>query len=384
MQKKVLALAVAGLVSGAAFAQSNVTIYGVMDAAFVNSSGGRTTATGGNANYSAIDSGLWAGSRLGFKGEEGLGNGLKAVFLAEYYLTPDDNNTLGQTPAAAAAGGSATNTRQAFVGLQHAKYGSLTLGRQYAFGYMTQVRNDAFGGAAVGALAVLNGAGQNTFVAGTNARLSNSVVYQSPVMSGFSVTAGYAYGEASQGAALNSQNGQGQGTNGVFTSGVNYANGPLNVDLGYQTRQARNAGLAGVAGTIGTGDSINEWMIGGSYDFGVVKLFATYQDQNDNNGTSAEEGSNRVWSLGATVPVFGNGKIHASYADLSWDRSGAGDSKSWSLGYSHALSKRTTLYTTYNYADNDRNALRAAGMVGSTRGLGESNSTISAGISHAF
>ena len=67
MQKKIIALAVAGLVSGAAFAQSNVTIYGVVDAGYVNSSGDK--ANGKTANFGGIQSGNFSGSRIGFKGE---------------------------------------------------------------------------------------------------------------------------------------------------------------------------------------------------------------------------------------------------------------------------------------------------------------------------
>jgi predicted porin len=198
MQKKIIALAVAGLVSGAAFAQSNVTVYGVVDTAFVNSSGGRPTGiNAGQANYSAIDSGLLAGSRIGFKGEEGLGNGLKAVFTLEYYVAPDANTGVGTGPTATAAGGSGSNSRQSFVGLVSDKLGSFTMGRQYIFGYGTQVRNDAFGGSAIGALATANGAAQTTFVAGSNARLNNSAVYTSPNFSGFTGTVGYGYGEVS-------------------------------------------------------------------------------------------------------------------------------------------------------------------------------------------
>ena len=72
MQKKLIALAVAGLVSGAAFAQSNVTVYGIVDAGFVNSSGDRSGTNQGSANYSGIGSGIWAGWRSGFKGEDCL------------------------------------------------------------------------------------------------------------------------------------------------------------------------------------------------------------------------------------------------------------------------------------------------------------------------
>jgi hypothetical protein len=89
MQKKIIALAVAGLASGAALAQTNVTIYGIADAAYVYSSGdpGNTRGVAGSPGvgingtntFSGIQSGMLSGSRLGFKGEEALGNGLKAV-----------------------------------------------------------------------------------------------------------------------------------------------------------------------------------------------------------------------------------------------------------------------------------------------------------------
>jgi hypothetical protein len=82
MQKKLIALAVASLASGAAFAQTNVTMYGIADAGYVWSQGD-ALVTGTN-KFSGIQSGLLSGSRLGFKGEEALGNGLKAIFTLEY------------------------------------------------------------------------------------------------------------------------------------------------------------------------------------------------------------------------------------------------------------------------------------------------------------
>jgi GBP family porin len=400
MQKKIIALAVAGLVSSAAFAQSNVTIYGVMDLGYVNSSSSRpgTGAAGrANANYSGIDSGLDAGSRIGFKGEEGLGNGLKTVFAIEYYIVPDENAGLGAAPSTTGAGGSGSITRQAFVGLNHAKLGTVTMGRQYAPGYGAAVRNDGFGGTGYAPLGILNGAGKNTIAAGSAARINNSIAYTSPNWSGFTAAAVYGFGEGAASVA-SSSNGDllSQGSNGVIALGLNYANGPLNVDAVYQSRQGVRSNLTGttavptIAGlatpvhSAATGDSVNEWMLAGSYDFKVVKLFASYQDQNDNNGTSAQEASNRVWQVGATVPVFTNGKVRISYADLSWDRTNGGDSKAWGLGYQHSLSKRTTLYTSYVYADNDNSVVAAAGPVGATQLRGTSSNTIVGGITHSF
>ena len=392
MQKKLIALAVAGLASTAAFAQTNVTIYGVADLGYVASSSNRNGTTTGNANYNGIDSGIWGGSRIGFKGEEALGNGLKTIFTLEYYIAPDENTGVGAAPETTGAGGSGSNSRQTFVGLSHNKLGTVTFGRQYAPGFYSQVRNDAFAGASIGALAVANGAGANSIVAGNAARLSNSALYTSPNWNGFTVAGGYSWAEG----GLSTNNGVSQGNDGVLAAGLNYANGPLNLDVVYQQRQSKTAAVtAGIAAAGGQAaipasavsqDNVNEWMVGGSYDFKVVKLFATYQDQNDNNNSATDHdgASNKVWSLGAAMPVFGNGKIHASFARVDWDKNGAGNSDIWALGYSHALSKRTTLYTTYTSADNDRNVLKAAGPVGNTAFRDERNSTFTAGINHAF
>jgi predicted porin len=109
MQKKIIALAVAGLVSGAAFAQSNVTIYGIMDVGVYGFSGNDESSTG-------IQSSGLSTSRLGFKGEEALGNGLKAVFNLETGIDPDNK-------------GNWSSDRQANVGLS-GNFGTILLGIQ--------------------------------------------------------------------------------------------------------------------------------------------------------------------------------------------------------------------------------------------------------------
>ena len=82
MQKKLIALAVAGLVSAPVFAQSNIQIYGVADAYF---KGGKFMGE----DTMGVDSGGLAGSRIGFRGEEDLGSGLKAVFVLEQGINID-------------------------------------------------------------------------------------------------------------------------------------------------------------------------------------------------------------------------------------------------------------------------------------------------------
>ena len=117
MQKKIIALAVAGLVSGVAFAQTNVTVYGVVDQGFAYSS---SNAFGNGTNkFSGLKDGGLSGSRFGFKGEEALGNGLKAIFTMEYGKDSDSDSSVANF-----------FVRQAFVGLSN-NYGTASLGRQY-------------------------------------------------------------------------------------------------------------------------------------------------------------------------------------------------------------------------------------------------------------
>ena len=357
MQKKVIALAVAGLATGATFAQSNVTIYGVADAAYIYSSG-ELANNKGSIKYSGIDSGKLSGSRIGFKGEEALGNGLKAVFVLEYGLNIDESTALN-------------STRQSFVGLKSDTLGQVALGRQYAPGYSASVRADAFSASTAGSsLSYLQTAAGNTIIGAGSARINNSVTYASPRIGGFVANAIYGFGETTINTVADS----------LFGAGLNYTNGPLNVDAVFHARRASTKTIAGRAAT---SDNVNEWFLGASYDFKIVKVFASYQDQKDSNGTSTNHASNRIWNIGATVPVLSNGKVHAAYTDLSWDRPDAGDSGAWSLGYTHALSKRTTLYTSYSQVDNDNGAPVAAGF-SATRAVGEKNNIFAAGIRHSF
>src|SRR5512139_2089513 len=114
MQKKLIALAIAGLASTAAFAQSNVTIYGLLDYGYSYrfDARGMDSVTGGVSGLpkpnssSQLNGGQQSGNRLGFKGTEDLGNGLKAVFLME-------QGWLGDTGAVQST--SSFYNRQAYV-----------------------------------------------------------------------------------------------------------------------------------------------------------------------------------------------------------------------------------------------------------------------------
>lgn len=378
MQKKIIALAVAGLASGAALAQTNVTIYGIADAGYMYSSGGSPRGVTGDYTFSGIQSGVLSGSRLGFKGEEALGNGLKAVFTLEYSLNIDNNSGIGST------GG--LNARQQFVGLSSDKLGTASLGRQYAPGYLATVNNDAFGGAIFSPQSFLSAQAGNTITPNTPARWDNSIAYASPNWSGFTAKAIYSFGEAGTTA--------GTSDNGKWGVGGNYANGGLNLDLLYQSRQNVSGSYASlpIAGSVtfavpGTGDDVNEYYVGGSYDFKMVKIMGSWQQQNDKNVANID---NTVWSLGAVVPVMAASNIHLTYGQLLWDNAGIignridNSSQSAALGWTTAMSKRTTAYAGYVWTKNQNGSTgNAPGSIG-TGAYGETNNTFLAGLRHSF
>jgi len=384
MQKKLIALAVASVASGAAFAQTNVTMYGIADAGYIYSQGDGVLGVGTN-KFSGIQSGLLSGSRLGFRGEEALGNGLKAVFTLEYSLNIDNNSGVGST------GG--LNARQQFVGLAGG-FGQIALGRQYSPGYMATVNNDPAGGAAFEPQSYMTAQAGNTITPNSGARWDNALTYTTPNWGGFTGKAIYSFGENSSctvatptvanPAATTTFTTLNDGCvsttdNSRWALGANFAAGGFNVDAVYQVRQSVMP-VGVVSNSALWGDDIAEWYIGGSFDLKFVKLMASYQDQNDKNRINND---NSTWSLGAVIPL-GNAAIHLAWAQTDFDQ-GLVDGKSNGamIAGTYAMSKRTTAYAGYVWTKNDNDSV-GLGPVGGVGAPGETNNTFLAGIRHSF
>ena len=270
MQKKLIALAVAGLASasGVAVAQTNVTLYGVIDVGYLYASGnaGRDNAglkIPGSNTFSGLVDGIDAGPRVGFKGEEALGNGLKAVFTLEYGITPTRNGGLGNDVA------NGLNARQQFVGLS-SNYGTVALGRQYAPGFNATANNDALDASNLSIQSSLSAIAGDTITPNSPGRFNNAITYTSPTFSGVTFSAIYGFGEVQgtyEGTNLKTYNDNrtSVSNNGQWGLGLNYANGPINLDAVFQQRASwvTYTDAAGVPVTDpkadGGGKSINEW-----------------------------------------------------------------------------------------------------------------------------
>ncbi|WP_313950709.1 porin, partial [Accumulibacter sp.] len=301
-----------------------------------------------------------------------LGNGLKASFTLEYALDLDHNSGIGNS------GG--LNARQQFVALSSSQLGAVALGHQYAPGHDGSSKNSPFGGSShLSPQAILSAAAGNTITPASGSHWSHALTYTSPNFSGFTGKAIYGFGESSLGGYNNASTID----NGKFGLGGNYANGPLNVDVVYQTRQSVNLAFPNPAGM---GKDIHEGYIGASYDFKVVEIAGSYQAQNDPNVTNQD---NSTWTLAAVVPVMAASKIHFGYGQTGWDQGHNaattllnGKSEVYMLGWSTSMNKRASLYAGYLYVDNDQDSL---GVSPSGVGApGESNQTVLAGIRHTF
>lgn len=352
MQKKLIALAVAGLVAAPAFAQSNVTIYGVADAYFglVN---GKQTVSGKSDTAAVVGGGLLSGNRLGFKGSEDLGNGLKAEFVLEQGFNIDDGFGLSDRAF----------HRQAFVAL-NSSMGKVGLGRQYGPGYAATAAYEATGGAIIAPQSILSAQSGMTITPNSPARWDNSVSYASPNFGGLTVNGTWGVGTEK---ADDEKAGRRLGL------GVNYANGPIGV--AYVYHQAN--------GTDGN-DKQREHFLGGSYDFGMFTLLASYQTVGgDTSGATTPAAADaKLWELGGVVKV-GAGNVHVAYGMLNSDMN-QGDAKSFALAYTQGLSKRTTAYAGLNRTSNDDAV--AYGLTGGNNlgRLGEAQTIYAVGVRHTF
>jgi predicted porin len=333
MQKKVIALAVAGLVSGAAFAQSNVTLYGIVDMGYQYSWDNNQAHA---KNKSEIKSGGLDGSRVGVKGVEDLGNGLKAEFDATWSFSSDVNSpvTMGE--------GSSVGLRGKF-GLVKA-------------GYMPTFQDDNTGVDASGRHGMIN-----TGTLYSTGKYENFVAYYSPVFSGLQFKAGFSSNVGTQ--DVSPLAGTELPNTRAYTAALSYENGPVKAGVAYSTYRGQKA-----YGYTGSNKSSYDWNAGASYNFGVatVSLFGAKQKMGDaalpyaGDYMDSDYSKKTFWALGLAVPVGAADVIKAGYGQAKIKSSLGNDNlklKAWDIVYLHSLSKRTTAYAMYGNLGGDYDQL---------------------------
>jgi predicted porin len=295
MKTKLLALALASL-SGAVLAQSNVTVYGVADI-------GWQKTTGSSAKIASSAPGNTGGSRLGFKGSEDLGGGLKAIFNFEQQIDLANGATQANTFA-----------RQAWVGVSGG-FGELTIGRNYTVGFrsadryeMTGYANysdvaDAFGGAP--------GATRN----------DGQIRYDSPDFNGFRFMVDY----------VPKPN---NGTVGDSETGVS-----LTYSKGALIASATYADL---------GNGLSAKAVGGAYKLGFGTVAVSYQDP---------VGAGKGWTVGI-------GEVQAGpfWLTLDYSRNSGQNFNSVMFEGKYLLSKRTFAYLAVLDSGKTKTTLTSLGM----------------------
>lgn len=377
MKKTLIALAVLGAAAGVAHAQSNVTIYGVVDTGFVKKSGFDTEMTE-NVN-----------NRIGFRGVEDLGGGMKATFELERRFNLNDG-TLKESDK--------DWDGAANVGLK-GDWGAVRLGRVNELTTETIRKFDPFYQYGVGAMLEGNQ---------RSARIDNTVRYDSPSWNGFKFGASYSLGQNT-----NSDSADAEGDvmvektagNGVDNDGyavmLGYDNGPLS--------------LVGNWSRLADSNKSSVWNLGAAYRFGDAKVELVYQQTKDkgwangersnwNDASSdfgkwvgstydvdieadaiANEITEKQWLLGLEWKL-GQGRLNASAQWMEVEANGGllsgedSDVYKYAIGYTYDLSKRTAIYGVVSYTDYDDEEV-AAIYDGVDK---DSITAVQVGITHKF
>ncbi|PLY40712.1 porin [Janthinobacterium sp. ROICE36] len=325
MKKSLVALALFGAFAATAQAQSSVQIYGTIDAGLGKASNATTAVTKRDNN------------KLGFKGTEDLGNGLKAIFQLEIRYE-SDTGTLESNGARPLFQG------QSRVGLQ-GDFGTVRLGRGLTAYQEVSTMFEPWSGMPTQAgfqtdLTVAGYTSDPLSPAGNSRnRFSNAVFYNSPVFNGFQFNATVAAKEANTNAAVGATvantttNASG---NFALAANVAPASNPYSMSGTYNNGQ-----FAAMAAYERNGLQAKLWSVAASFNpVAELKLMASYQHQDDGNFKIINTDT-KSWVLGANYDV-GPGKIRAGYGQKTPD--GVAKTKQASLGYDYNLSKRTYLY----------------------------------------
>lgn len=322
-QKKALVLA--ALMASAAVAQAQVKVYGYLDVGV----GSYESAGAAPKSTTQVRGGNLMTSFLGFSGSEDLGGGLKAEFTLETFIAPDTGEPLPNNAGQFWGRGSNVALSGGF--------GKLVLGQYDTPIFIAGLSYNPFGSSMLLSPTMRHYYGLSIGTTTTGASLTtdtgwvSSVTYETPDMGGFMATLQWSPKETS---AANDKD--------SFTIGASYNAGPLSLMVAYGDHGKSSAG-GGMATAYAGKQKVTS--LNGSYDFGVAKLFLQFTDV-DNSATTVDD---KIYQIGATVPVSAAGKVMVSYGQQTEDTTPTTKTKNkiFSLGYDHSLSKRTGVYAAF-------------------------------------
>jgi len=340
MNKKLLAAAITAAVVAAPAAFAESVVYGKFHTSYDGSDfkSGRYGSGQDRNNYS-LES---RASRLGFKGSEDLGNGLKAIYQAEFSVQTDGNDgSYGQD-----GGDGWGGQRNTFIGLA-SDWGTVLAGRHDTpakvafYGAGTEVLGDS----------VLDLNRGNTLFAGQSSqapigvfseyRADNAVAYVSPSFAGFTVLGAFIPGEdrddtGEPGSSKSFTEGDSWADH--YSFGAIFGSNMFKASAGYQQTKVNKV-------------KQKVWQVGGSVDlFDAFRIGANYENT-DNFGQNKGD-DYEAWA-GTVKWTFGNNALMGvyTYQKVKPDNGGKLKTDGWGLGGEHNFSKRTKAYVAYASAD---------------------------------
>jgi predicted porin len=313
MNNKLIAAAIAAAMAAPA-AYADATVYGQLKL-HIDSTGG----TGGESMSTS-------GSRLGFKGSEDLGNGMKAVFKLEYGLNFDDPalSTIATPVGTVATGGDAAGitSRSQYVGIA-GNFGTFMFGKRETNFLLSTSKLDMFADTMADYNNVV-GFDESGNLGNGGARPNDAIHYVSPTFSGLSISAGL-YGDDVE------LNGNG------YDIAASYKNGGIHASVAHASNEATSADAT---------------RIGLGYKMDAFKVALIWEDD---NGTDK-------WQVQGAY-AMGNNTLKAAYGD----NDATGDS--WVVALDHKMSKRTNAYVLYADSDNSLNSENRGDLSGFSLGM---------------
>lgn len=376
-----------------AYAQSSVTVYGILDIGYVGSNQKLTSTAGSAATKTQIGQfgqGAESTNRLGLKGTEDLGGGTSAFFTTEFQLYPQDQNLSGST-------NSGLLNRQTFVGLKQTGLGSAAIGRQYTpiFNAAAQTNPGQYnnvvgdvvylgstsGGAGTSTATTITG--QENGIGFTN-RASNSITAQTDRFNGFSANAMYQLNNKDTTQTAASTGGQ-TNSNGYGIS-VDYIRDKLLVNAARQSFTQNTTGTATAFTDVNTATFVSAKDVqnyaGATYDFGILKAYAQWIQRNITSTINGSQFAKRT-AQQVGVRAFITPKVEgwASVGNGKYDQYGSTNGTvpftAYQIGSNYWLSKRTNLYTIYG-------STQSSGNQQTTAGAASSKNMYALGMRHTF
>lgn len=323
MKRSLFIAALSALAAGSALAQNAVTVYGRLNESVERQKVGSASET------AIVDS----ASRIGFKGTEDLGAGLKASFIIEHGFNADTGTA-----------NSRFWNRESTVGLSHPAFGAIRLGNMPASeayfataDYVSMHNHDT--GSSADALYEYVVTGQ----------LQNAIAYTSPTLAGLRADVQYSLHET--------------GSVSRRALALRYDLGSLHLGLGHEAA---------------TGTERKSTALRALYELGAFTLGGYYER------TTGDVFKRNNFRL-AGMYTLGASEFHANVG-LAGDRGGVDNTgaKQYTLAYNYNLSKRTKIYTFYTKVDNDANAAYNPGAFFAVPTAGQNLQSFALGVRHNF